>query len=35
MILPVVKRKAQEYQTERGKAPFRDWLLNLKSAQNH
>lgn len=33
MILPVVKRKAQEYQTERGKVPFRDWLLNLKDVR--
>lgn len=33
MILPVVKRKAQEYQTDQGKLPFRNWLLNLKDVR--
>ena len=29
MPLPVVERKAQEYETENGKTPYRDWLVNL------
>mgnify|MGYP005864368119 CR=1 FL=1 len=33
MAIPVVERKAQEYKTEDGGAPFRDWLVNLKDAR--
>lgn len=33
MVIPVVERKAQEYQTEAGEAPFRDWLVGLKDAR--
>src|SRR5690554_4876250 len=33
MVIPVTERRAQEYQTEAGKSPFRDWLMNLKDAR--
>lgn len=33
MVIPVIERKAQEYLTEAGDAPFRDWLLGLKDAR--
>lgn len=33
MVIPVIERKAQEYQTEAGEAPFRDWLVSLKDAR--
>lgn len=33
MAIPVTERKAQEYQTEAGQTPFRDWLLSLKDAR--
>jgi putative addiction module killer protein len=33
MTEPVIERKAQEYKTESGKAPFRDWLVDLKDAR--
>lgn len=33
MAIPVVERKAQEYKTQDGAAPFRDWLVDLKDAR--
>lgn len=33
MVIPVIERKAQEYKTQDGMAPFRDWLVNLKDAR--
>ena len=33
MAIPVVERKAQEYKTQDGSAPFRDWLVELKDAR--
>lgn len=33
MAIPVVERKAQEYETQDGSAPFRDWLVDLKDAR--
>lgn len=33
MVLSVVERKAQEYITENGTIPFRDWLVALKDAR--
>lgn len=33
MALPVIERKAQEYTTQDGSAPFRDWLVDLKDAR--
>ncbi|UAA39924.1 addiction module killer protein [Paraneptunicella aestuarii] len=32
-MMPVVKRVAKEYQTEKGKAPFRDWLKGLRDVR--
>lgn len=31
--IPVIKRTAQEYQTQTNRTPFRDWLVNLKDAR--
>ncbi|WP_037987719.1 type II toxin-antitoxin system RelE/ParE family toxin [Teredinibacter turnerae] len=31
--IPVVERKAQEYKTQDGNAPFRDWLIELKDSR--
>lgn len=33
MAIPTIERKAQEYQTEQGQTPFRDWLIKLKDAR--
>lgn len=33
MTLPIVERKAQEYQTQEGKTPFKDWLIGLQDAR--
>ncbi len=33
MVIPVIERKAQEYKCEDGKAPFKDWLVDLKDAR--
>lgn len=33
MTIPIVERKAREYQTQEGKTPFRDWLIGLKDAR--
>ena len=33
MVIPVSERRAREYKTEGGKAPFRDWLVNLKDVR--
>lgn len=33
MAIPVIERKAQEYKTQDGSAPFRDWLVDLKDAR--
>ncbi|WP_198343089.1 type II toxin-antitoxin system RelE/ParE family toxin [Oleiphilus messinensis] len=33
MTIPVVERKAQEYKTQDGSVPFRDWLVDLKDAR--
>lgn len=33
MAIPVTERKAQEYQTEGGETPFRNWLLSLRDTR--
>ncbi|WP_372740213.1 type II toxin-antitoxin system RelE/ParE family toxin [Neptunomonas sp.] len=33
MVIPVVARKAKEYETHDGKTPFRDWLVGLKDGR--
>lgn len=33
MAKPVVERKAQEYKTQDGGVPFRDWLVRLKDVR--
>lgn len=33
VAVPVVERKAQEYETQGGKSPFRDWLVGLKDGR--
>lgn len=33
MAVPVIERKAQEYQSKEGKTPFRDWLVDLKDVR--
>lgn len=33
MSLPVVERSAEQYETEDGKVPFKDWLTSLKDGR--
>lgn len=33
VVMPVIERKAEEYQTANGKVPFRDWLLGLRDTR--
>ncbi|WP_205701943.1 type II toxin-antitoxin system RelE/ParE family toxin [Pseudidiomarina mangrovi] len=33
MAIPVIERKAEEYQTADGNAPFRDWLFGLRDTR--
>lgn len=33
MVLPVIERSAQQYETEGGKVPFKDWLTGLGDAR--
>ncbi|MCP4595742.1 type II toxin-antitoxin system RelE/ParE family toxin [Neptuniibacter sp.] len=33
MPIPVVERKAKEYETEEGKAPFKEWMFDLKDVR--
>lgn len=33
MAIPVIKRKAKEYETQDGCTPFRNWLVGLKDVR--